>query len=205
MKQTAMTYDLPDIKLLESDKPTDFSFWIPNNKYVVMGRSDEPDKAVYTEKALREHFNIIKRPSGGHTVILTPNTLVISAKFSVNDYHPKEVFKIVNQFIILALRNLNVYGLHERGISDIAIGNKKILGSSIYRTNKSIFYHAVLNVSENPEIIDKLLKHPIHEPDYRKNRSHGEFVTSLTKEGYSFSVNNLFNYFVKSASLFQNN
>ena len=202
MSEIELKYNLPDIRLLKSEKSIDFSFWIPDKKYIVMGRSDQEEKAVFKKKAAIEHFNIIKRPSGGHTVILTPKTLVISVIFSVNDYHPKQVFKKVNQFIIYSLRNLNVYDLHEKGISDITIGNKKILGSSIYKTNKSIFYHAVLNVSENPEIIENLLKHPQHEPDYRANRSHHDFVTSLEKEGYSFSVKNLYNYFVKSAPLY---
>lgn len=203
MRPALLTYNLPDIKLLESEKQTDFTFWIPNGKYIVLGRSDQPENAIFVEKAFQKNFNIIKRPSGGHTVILTPNTLVIAAKFSVYDHHPKQIFKRVNNFIIEQLRNLNIHNLKERGISDIAIGEKKILGSSIYKTTKFIFYHAVLNVSENPETINDLLKHPKREPAYRAHRSHLDFVTSMAKEGYFFSINYLYNHFVKSVKEFR--
>ena len=46
----------------------------------------------------------------------------------------------------------------QKTISDIAIGDKKILGSSMYRKKNTIFYHAVLNVSESITEISKHLK-----------------------------------------------
>ncbi|PLW94333.1 MAG: hypothetical protein C0591_13050, partial [Marinilabiliales bacterium] len=73
----------------------------------------------------------------------------------------------------------------------ISIGVKKILGSSIYRKQQTLFYHAVLNISEPVENISLYLKHPKKEPDYRLGRNHEEFFTSLKNEGYSFSFNEL--------------
>ena len=74
--------------------------------------------------------------------------------------------------------------VYYKGISDIAIKDKKILGSAIYRSKDKIFYQAVLNVSENPQLFDKYLKHPKKEPDYRNGRLHSDFVTSFHAEGY---------------------
>jgi lipoate-protein ligase A len=70
----------------------------------------------------------------------------------------------------------------------VAIGDKKILGSSIYRRRKILFYHAVLNVSEPIETIERYIKHPTREPDYRNGRKHHEFVTSLHAEGYKLTM-----------------
>ena len=51
-------------------------------------------------------------------------------------------------------------------------------------THGCLIYHAVLNVSEDPGLFEKYLRHPGREPGYRTGRSHSEFVTSLKAEGY---------------------
>ena len=98
---------------------------------------------------------------------------------------------MLNDKIMNALSGLGVQNLSMKGISDISIGNKKILGSSIYLRKNTLFYHAVLNISESVDVISKYLKHPTKEPDYRKGRSHKEFVTSLLSEGYTLSAKQL--------------
>ncbi|MGM0496379.1 MAG: lipoate--protein ligase family protein, partial [Bacteroidota bacterium] len=135
---------------------------------------------------------VYKRPSGGETVVLTPNTLVISIKITLDKFSdPKYYFKYFNQKIIDGLENLGIKDVSYRGISDVALKSKKILGSSIYRKRKALFYHAVLNVSEPVETIERYIKHPTKEPDYRKGRAHKEFVTSLYNEGYPFSADQI--------------
>jgi lipoate-protein ligase A len=83
---------------------------------------------------------------------------------------------------------LGIENLNSKGISDLSIGDKKIMGSSMYLKGNDLFYHAVLNVSEEVSLISKYLKHPKKEPDYRKGRPHNEFVTSLHAEGYYIDV-----------------
>ena len=85
------------------------------------------------------------------------------------------------------LSDLGVKNYGMKGISDITIGDRKILGSSMHRREKRLVYHAVLNISEDPGIFERYLKHPGREPDYRQRRKHGEFVTSLKKEGYNIT------------------
>jgi lipoate-protein ligase A len=58
-------------------------------------------------------------------------------------------------------------------------------------THGSLIYQAVLNVSEDPILFEKYLRHPRREPDYRSGRSHSEFVTSLKAEGYNFAPGEL--------------
>ncbi len=56
----------------------------------------------------------------------------------------------------------------------------------MYLNRGVLYYHAVLNISEEVSMISRYIKHPPREPDYRQGRSHEEFVTSLAKEGYKF-------------------
>jgi len=185
----ANLYGLPDGSLAYSEEKEGFMLWTPDADYIVLGRSNKAEIAVNTDVANAHNIKIIQRPSGGETVFLSPNTLVISVKLK-NEKALKthDYFKIINAKIIAGLSACGVKDLSERGISDIAVGNFKILGSAMHRKPKSIFYHGVLNLAESPETFDRLLKHPTREPDYRKGRSHKAFVTSLRGEGYELNA-----------------
>lgn len=178
-------YDLRDFSVFYSKKDVDHIIWRPDRRYIVLGRSNKAETALHIDEVLKDNIEVYKRPSGGQTVLLSPNTLVISVKLKIkNTLDTHKYFDIINKKIIGSLSVLGVEYLCMKGISDISIGEKKILGSSIFREKETLFYHAVLNVSESVEIISKYLKHPSKEPDYRKGRDHKEFVTSLSAEGY---------------------
>lgn len=181
-----LSYDLPDSILIDVNaKETKWSFWIPDGHYLVLGQSNKADKSLHLDRVERDNIKVIKRPSGGESVILTPKTLVISVRlFTEKLENPQTSFRKINNAIIKALEELGVKKLFYKGISDISIGEKKILGSSIYRKKNLVFYHAVLNLSEDISQIGKYLQHPDREPDYRKGRDHSEFVTSLHEQGY---------------------
>ncbi|MBS3808008.1 MAG: hypothetical protein KGY60_10930, partial [Bacteroidales bacterium] len=186
-------YDLPDIDIFyDEENPTDFFLWVPDDFYVVLGNSNKPHQNLKEKNIRDDDVTVYKRPSGGETVILTPRTLVVSLKVTLRKFsNPAAHFRYFNQKIIEALSSLGVQDLYYRGISDIAIVDRKILGSSIYRRRNLLFYHAVLNVSESVDTIDRYIKHPVKEPDYRSGRSHHEFVTSLHAEGYQLSMKQL--------------
>jgi lipoate-protein ligase A len=184
-------YDLSDHKLLECEENS-VLVWIPENTFIVLGASNNPETSVIEENVIVDNIIVYKRKSGGQAVVLTPKVIVISKLFvNSENLQPKTVFKEVNSIIISVLENMGVENLSQEGISDIAISGKKILGSSIYRNKDKLLYHAVINHSEPVSTFERYLKHPQKEPDYRKGRRHGEFVTSLQKEGYILSSNEI--------------
>ncbi len=189
----AKPYNLPDYAILHSDKQVACSVWQPDRTYIVLGRSNRiTDDSVYIEKAREDGVEIYKRPSGGEAVVLSPGMLVISVKLPIkNTLKTHQYFLHINTLIIEALNKSGIRDVHQKGISDIAVGIKKIMGSSIYRKDKTVFYHAVLNISESVAIISRYLKHPSKEPDYRQGRDHAEFVTSLKQEGYNMVMEDL--------------
>ena len=186
MKTDTLPYSLPDSVLIDPDADTNaFLVWQPDETVIVLGQSNQAETSVHTDLAEGDGIPVYKRHSGGQTVILTPQTVVISVRLiSERLDNPQVYFKRINQLIISALANLGISDLHEKGISDIAIGEKKILGSSIYRKRNMVFYHAVLNIAETPEFIGRYLKHPAREPDYRSGRKHEDFVTSIHLAGF---------------------
>ena len=69
--------------------------------------------------------------------------------------------------------------MKREGTSDLAIGDRKIGGSCIYRVPGLLFYSTTLLLDPDIDLIERYLRHPPREPDYRKGRPHREFMTSL--------------------------
>ncbi len=186
-------YNLPDLHFFQNCTAARDSFvFVPERRFIVLGRGSDPGAAFHPEPVLRDGIPVLKRPSGGETVILSPETLVIAVvQNGVPLSSPHRYFKSYSEIIMQILQRFGLRNLHQRGISDICIGEKKILGSSIYWHHQKLLYHAVLNVGEPLENLERYLKHPPREPDYRSRRSHAEFVTSLRLAGFSESVASL--------------
>lgn len=187
-----MPYNLPDLDIIDAASAVSVFVWQPDKTYLVLGQSNKAESSLAMEAVLADGITVVKRPSGGETVLLTPKTLVIGIAFPMETLkNPQEYFRRINESIIAVLSKKGVVNLLQKGISDIAIGEKKILGSSIYRKPNRVFYHAVLNVAEDIGIIAKYIRHPAKEPDYRKGRPHSEFVTSLWNEGFNIPIDSL--------------
>ena len=186
-KKMLKEYNLPDSYLFSPGK-NDIFIWKPDKTYIVLGQRDSIETAINVVNIL-EDIEILKRPSGGHAVVLTPKTIIVSMRISSESFkNIKKVFIYCNEIIIEALQNQGVNNLSIKGISDICIGDYKIAGSSMYNGREYIVFHAVINISENPDYIEKLLKHPQSEPEYRAKRSHKDFVSSLEKLGYKIDL-----------------
>ena len=202
---TVSEYNLPDLQLM-NESTNKFLLWIPDKSYIVLGASNNAKDAVVEETTVRDNIVVLKRRTGGQTVMLTPNNIIISAVITdENVMKPKDVFIRFNDHIMGAIAKNHTVQFSTRGISDIAMGEKKILGSSMYRGKGKLFYHAVLNFNEPSTTFQKYLKHPSNEPDYRKGRQHHDFVTSLKETGYAESISYLKNELADSLSTILSN
>lgn len=185
----SVLYDLPDQKILESEKEVDFLVWQPDRSYLVLGRSNEAVKSLIADAVDYDHIKVLKRPSGGEAVLLSPKMLIIAVKIPlIKIVKPHRAFVVINNMIKEVLAEQGISNIQSRGISDISIGEQKVLGSAIFKQTDAVFYHAVLNISEDVKLIERYLQHPKREPDYRKGRNHLAFVSSLQKEGYPIDI-----------------
>ena len=191
MTLTILEYNQPDSSIFKGNSDG-FLVWKPDGYYLVLGQSNTAERSLFIENVIRDGIPVTKRPTGGEAVLLTPSTIAVTVakEFPVAILF-KDFFRIINNLIMESLTEKGIAGLSSKGISDIAIGNKKILGSSMRCIRNRLVFHAVLNISEDPEIFEKYLRHPRREPDYRASRSHNEFVTSLETEGYNVSADDL--------------
>ena len=182
---TALPYTLADADLINGNS-TGIMVWQPGNAALVLGQSNRIEQSLMMQAVVDDGISVYRRPSGGETVMLNPETLVISVAFDADGFkNPAEYFRRINSILIEALNPFVNGNLAQKGISDISCDDKKILGSSIYRKRNRVLYHAVLNVSLRAEVLERYIAHPPREPDYRKGRAHTEFVTSLYELGYA--------------------
>jgi len=191
MTPAVTPYNLTDAALF-SGAGNGLLVWQPDDVYIVLGQSNTTEMSLISENVTADNIKVTKRPTGGEAVVLTPRMAVITVAREFSEMAgSKEFFREVNKMITEALAGLGVRDLGTKGISDITVGNRKILGSSMHRREGRLVYHAVLNLGENPMIFGRYLRHPRREPDYRQNRPHSEFVTSLEREGYSVKFEDL--------------
>jgi lipoate-protein ligase A len=157
--------------------------WEPDQILVVLGRGNQTNLEVYEDRCQADHVPIIRRRGGGGAVVLSPGVLVISLVKQVKQHFSfKEYFQQINALIIISLQTLEIWNLSQQGHSDICIRDRKILGASMYRSKDLLFYSASLMVSNSLDLIDWYLKYPSKEPEYRRGRSHQDFLTTINQE-----------------------
>jgi lipoate-protein ligase A len=154
-----------------------------------MGAGCKPETDVFTEQTRIDRVSVLRRRGGGGTVVLSPGQVVLALVTEVSSpFQNLDYFRAINHWFRLALQDLGVGGVEDRGISDLALGDKKILGTSLYRRRKVLFYQASLLVDNDLSLFDRYLRFPARVPDYRKERGHLDFCTNLRLAGYPLSV-----------------
>ncbi|KUK13670.1 MAG: lipoate---protein ligase [bacterium] len=167
-----------------------FRIWIPSSPFIVLGRFSREEEEIKEES----YLPIKRRLGGGCSVVLYPGTIIVSVALKRSlreEFFPKDWIAFFNETIISALRDIGINEILEKGWGDIAYGNKKLGGISLYSSKEAILYQLSLLYSIDFKLISENLKHPPREPDYRKGRDHIEFLTSIKEIMPGFSLEKL--------------
>jgi len=180
-------YDLPDTSLLEvSGRERACVVFEPERVLVVVGKGSDVERELQTEHIVADGVPVLRRGSGGCAVVLTPGMMAVAfALYTREQRKSSEYFQTFNRAVIRALEECGVRDLEHAGISDIARAGRKIAGSAIYRNRELLFYHSIVNLAGETALIERYLRQPPRMPDYRAERSHADFVTSLQAEGFA--------------------
>ena len=158
-------------------------FWESQEVFVVLGRIGKPDEDVKIDPVLTDNIKMLRRSSGGGTVLQGRGclnyTLVLSKeRREIADL--KRSYQYILGKIIHALASLNVQ-CNYFPISDIALteNKKKISGNAQKRGRRFIMHHGTLLIDFNLMLMEKYLTLPRDIPEYRKCRSHTDFIANL--------------------------
>jgi len=161
----------------------------PDSLCAVLGAAGKPEQDLLLDALERDGVPWMRRRGGGGTVVLGPGQVVLAVVTEVDSpFRNKEYAGQINSWIVEALRRLSVTGAQPAGISDLAIREKKIVGTSIYRTRLVLFYQASILVSADISLFTRYLAMPARVPDYRRGRTHEDFCTTLAREGFKGGV-----------------
>lgn len=152
---------------------------------VVLPRSREPQREVFLKACERDHVPVVRRPSGGGAVVLGPGVVTVSALAPLSG--PRNTSQLFVRFCDLvsrALQRLDVPTLQLRGVSDLCLGDRKVVGSSLRLLLNSVLFQASVLVDADLLLLERYLPFPSRAPDYRQGRPHREFVTTLAQAGF---------------------
>ena len=151
---------------------------------VVLGSSSELHKEVNYDTCTQLNIPVLRRPSGGATVILGPGCVMWSIVTPYRDVPPLEaIHAAMLDPLAEALSATGRKCCTEKSTSDLVIRAagraKKISGNALRVRRQSVLYHGTILDAFPLELVGQLLRHPPREPEYRRQRSHSEFLTNL--------------------------
>ena len=160
-------------------------FWESDEYFVVLGKGCKLEEECLSENCKKDRVKIIRRISGGGTVLQGKGcinySLILSYESSEEFKNIKSSYKyllgeICNKF------NENGCEVEVKPISDIIFKDKKVSGNAQCRKKKYFLHHGTILYNFDIDRISKYLKYPPNEPDYRKGRSHKDFVVNINIE-----------------------
>jgi lipoate---protein ligase len=154
-------------------------FWWGGPPAVVMGSSERPEQVVDADVCARLGVDVLKRSTGGGSVLQTGGVL----NYSLITPAPanldlKAGFRPGINLVCAILAAFGVVGRPE-GTSDVAVGDRKISGNAQARRWRALLVHGTLLVDFDHDLAEAVLKPPPREPVYRRGRSHRDFLVTL--------------------------
>lgn len=174
------------LDLCERDSSTEIlRFWESSTHFVVVGYGNHVDREVDVAACDREGIPILRRCSGGGTVLQGPGCLNYALILRSEPGSPLESIGTTNCHIMSrqrdALRNLGL-DVTIQGCTDLvftATPPRKFSGNSQRRKRHSLLFHGTFLYAFDLPLIEKTLKFPSQQPDYRESRPHSNFVNNV--------------------------
>lgn len=167
--ETVRTSRIPGVKVYQ-----------PTETAVILGRGSKPDVEINYPACLQDGTPVYQRPGGGCAVVLDSGNVIVSIVLPTEGFvNNQTYFNKLTQWLIHKLETIGIDGVYQAGTSDFAYDGRKIGGSSIQRTKDYLYYSTTLLVNPQVSMMERYLRYPPREPDYRQGRSHKDFVGAL--------------------------
>lgn len=158
-------------------------FWEPRQFSVVLGYSRPWEREVRAETCRRHGISILRRSSGGGTVLQGPGCLNYSLLLAITPDSPWQSITKTNRAIMERHRRIlePLIGaeIQIQGVTDLAIAGRKFNGNAQRRQRQHLLFHGCFLLALDLSLMAEVLPLPEIRPDYRQDRAHGDFVTNL--------------------------
>ena len=161
-------------------------FWEPPAPFVVVGYANQVAREVHRAACAAGGVPILRRCSGGGTVVQGPGCLNYALVLRITPTGPTRSIAAANQFVMERNRTALESAIGNRqsaiqiqGHTDLALGQRKFSGNSQRRRRRFLLFHGTMLLNFDLTLINELLPMPSFQPDYRQRRDHDEFLTNL--------------------------
>jgi lipoate-protein ligase A len=155
---------------------------------VVIGRGSRVNDEVYLERCLEDGVPVLRRASGGSTIIAGPGCLMYSVLIS---YQKRPAWRgldvahegVMSKVAMATQKALNAFHIpltvDMQGTCDLTIQSQKFSGNALRCKRNTMLYHGTILISMPLDWIDRYLREPPRQPEYREKRTHRSFVRNL--------------------------
>ena len=165
--------------------------WCIVNRYVgepvvVLGISGKPEELVYLNKTRHDNIPLIKRYSGGGTVVLSPGTFIVSfvcGKEALSDGRarsPSQLMDWSSAFYKTVFQRAGSEEAFNLRVQDYTLGTSRKIGGNAQALSKNRWVHHTSFLWDYDSSVMQYLRIPEKQPDYRSNRSHSDFLTKIS-------------------------
>ena len=159
-------------------------FWEPAQYFAVLGFSNKIAQEINTGACASLGVPVLRRPSGGGTVLQGPGCLNYSLILKINEDSLKSVTAAnhsIMQKNCAALQTLlnPSEDVKIQGTTDLTFRGLKFSGNAQRRKKRNLLFHGTFLLGFDISIIEKTLLPPPRQPDYRKKRAHKDFLMNL--------------------------
>jgi lipoate---protein ligase len=156
--------------------------WEPQIHFVVLGHANRLRSEVNLAACTENRISILRRLSGGGAVMQGPGCL--NYCLILNGHAPRlrninDTFRYVLERHRRFIGQIAGVDVRIEGISDLAIGGRKISGNAQYRKARYVLVHGTFLLNFDLSMISRFLRMPEKQPAYRQHRPHSEFTTNL--------------------------
>ncbi len=161
--------------------------WEPSRPFVVLGRSSPLAREVNQEVCRQLDIPILRRASGGQTVVAGPGCLMYAVFLDLRLRPELRALDRTHDFVLARMNAaLSRFGdCQISGTSDLTIDSKKFSGNSLRSGKQAILYHGTILYRFPIDLIEMCLLRPIRQPAYRGERSHESFLINFPADANS--------------------
>ena len=204
MKLLDLTLDTPAenlacdealLDLCEAERVEILRFWESRQHFVVVGYGNRIETEVNVEECKKRSVPVLRRCSGGGTVVQGPGCLNYSVTLRIPENGMLTSVTGTNDFVMernrVALEQLLGAPVSVQGHTDLAIEVEcgenivpyhqwlKFSGNAQRRRRNAVVFHGTILHTFDLSLLDSLLRVPSAQPEYRDGRTHAEFVRNI--------------------------